>query len=44
MSPYTHLAIEDVDVDEVRDILLDHLDEIYHEHSFIETIIDFLGF
>jgi len=44
LAPYTHLVIEDVATEDVRDSLLDHLNEIYHEHSFTESIIHFLGF
>lgn len=35
--------IEEVDLETVRDYLLDHLDESYHEHSFAESIAHYLG-
>ena len=38
------LTIEDVDPEDIRDFLLDHLDELYHEDSVIDHLIHYLGF
>ncbi len=38
------LWLEDIEPDLVRDYLLDHLNEKYHEPSFAEGLIHFLGF
>ena len=33
----------EISAEEVRDFLLDHLDEEHHEHSFSETLIRYFG-
>jgi len=44
LTPDIRIFIEGVSSEQVRDHLLDHLDEKYHEHSFTEGLIHYLGF
>ena len=39
-----HLFINNIPADHIREFLLDHLDEKYHEPSFTEGLIHYLGF
>ena len=39
-----HLFLHDISAENVRQFLLDHLDEKYHEPSFAEGLIHYLGF
>jgi hypothetical protein len=44
LVPNMHILLEETNPDEVRDYLLDHLNERYHEPSFVEGLIHYLGF
>ena len=44
LVPDIRLQLEDVDPEKVRDYLLDHLNETYHEPSFVDGLIHYLGF
>ncbi len=44
LEPDVRIFIEDVSVEEVRDFLLDHLDEKYYQSSFIDSLVHYLGF
>jgi len=44
LAPDINVFIEKVTPEEVRDYLLDHLDEKYHEPSAAEGLIHYLGF
>ena len=44
LRPDIRIFIEDKSPEEIRDFLLDHLDEKYHEPAFTEALIHYLGF
>ena len=44
ITPDVQIFIEDVTVEQVREHLLDHLDEKYHEHKLVDGLIHYLGF
>lgn len=44
LEPSLRIFIEDHSVEEVRDFLLDHLDEKYFQHSLLDSLIHYLGF
>ncbi|HEY4504544.1 MAG TPA: hypothetical protein VJI73_02105 [Candidatus Paceibacterota bacterium] len=44
LTPDIRIFIEEVAVEDIRDFLLDHLDEKYHEPSLAEGLIHYLGF
>src|SRR3989338_4249079 len=44
LVPDIRLLLEDVNPDDVRDYLLDHLNEVYHEPSLTEGLVHYLGF
>ncbi len=42
--PDVRLFLEETSPERVRDYLLDHLDEIYHQPSFLDGLVHYLGF
>lgn len=41
--PFLHVPVEDVDIDDVRNYLLQHIPEVEHHESILEQILERLG-
>jgi hypothetical protein len=44
LMPFIHLPVEEVDIDDVRNYLLQYLHEEELHESFLEKILEYFGF
>jgi hypothetical protein len=44
LTPDIQIFIEEVEIEAVRQHLLNHLDEKYYQHKFVDGLIHYLGF